>query len=168
MKKRTSDKSRYKQKRGEGRLGKYIPWILVHEISSRGLSSRILGKKTKRIHHLLSTLEKRVFLLLDKDDSVLDIREQYPLPLNETIQIAFEKNIRHGSDDGEPMTMTTDFLVDLSNRLVAINVKPSQKYSRRTIEKFEIEKTYWEGRGIEWIPLTEKEIDQMEKGFRIF
>lgn len=163
MKSRTSDQTRFNQKRGQGKLANYIPWILVHEISSTGLSSRIKGKKTKRIHHLLSTLEKRVFLLLDRDENVLDIREQYPLPLEETKQIAFERGIRHGKYKGESMTMTTDFVVELPDRLVAITVKPSKKLSKRVAEKFEVERVYWERKGIEWLIHTEMEILEMEE-----
>lgn len=161
MKSRTSDSTRIKQKRGQGRLDKYKPWILVHEISSLGVSWRILGSKTGRIHHLLSNLEKNIFLYLDALPQVLDIREQFPLPLQRTLAIASFQNIRHGQHRGEPTTMTTDLLVDLANKQIAISVKPFSKISRRALEKFQIEKTYWASQGVQAILCTEREISQL-------
>ncbi len=47
----------------------------------------------------------------------MDIREQFPLlPIEETIIIAEELGIKHPTDPntGEPVVMTTDFLVTVS------------------------------------------------------
>jgi len=161
MKSRTSDKTRIAQKRGQGNLGAYKPWIFIHEISSLGVSWRILGSKTGRIHHLLSTLEKKVFLYFDVHPQVLDIREQYPLPLKETMMIAVAHNIRHGHDNGEPKVMTTDFLIDMPDKQIAVFVKPLSKISRRVLEKFQIEKNYWASHNVQLILCTEREIDQL-------
>jgi len=162
MKSRKTDKSRVEEGRGLGRLDKYIPWILIHEISSKGISWRILGSKTRRIHHLLSTLEKRVFLYLDAHPNVIDIREQYPIPLKDTLTIASKLNIRHGHFMNVPMIMTTDFLVDLPDRQIAIFVKPINKINRRVLEKFQIEKNYWASRNVQLIFCTKHEIDQLK------
>src|SRR5690349_12929819 len=120
MKSRTLDSTRYQQKRGQGTLSNYIPWFLIHEISSRGVSWRVMSLKTGRIHHLLSTLEKHVLLYLDSIKSVTDIREQYPLNLNVTKSIAAERGIKHPGKWKEFYTMTTDFLVDLGDKQIAI------------------------------------------------
>ncbi len=162
MKSRKTDKSRTAEKRGQGRLDKYTPWILIHEISSRGISWRILGAKTRRIHHLLSTLEKKMFLFLDYHPDVLDIREQYPLPLKETLAIADALNILHGQIDNEPMVMTTDFLVDLPDKQIAIFVKPFSRITRRVMEKFQVERSYWASKNVQVIFCTENEINQLK------
>jgi hypothetical protein len=51
-------------------------------------------------------------------------------------------------------------LVDLSPRQqLAIAVKSSEELSKaRVIEKLQIEKIYWEARGVEWRIFTEKEV----------
>ena len=59
--------------------------------------------------------------------------------------------------------MTTDFLITITNSggttHVARTIKPSKELeNERTIEKFEIERSYWEERGIDWGIITEKEI----------
>ena len=51
--------------------------------------------------------------------------------------------------------MTTDFLITIKDQTgtthVARTVKPSKELeNERTIEKFEIERAYWESRGIDW------------------
>jgi TnsA endonuclease N terminal len=161
MKSRTKDETRVKQKRGMGFLASYVPWIFIHEISSLGVSWRIFGKKAGRVHHLLSTLEKNVFLFLDGHPDVLDIREQYPLNLNETLAIAESHKVRHGMFKGENTIMTTDFLVDLKDKQVAITVKPSSKITKRFCEKFQVEKSYWASRGVQVLLCTERELSNL-------
>ena len=65
-----------KEGRGQGSGSSYKPWIYIHDFPSRGVSARIMGRTTGRIHHLLSRNEEHYFYLLDADPSVLDIREQ--------------------------------------------------------------------------------------------
>jgi hypothetical protein len=62
--------------------------------------------------------------------------------------------------------MTTDFLITIKKEIgvgeVARTVKYSQDLSNpRVIEKFEIERIYWNSRGIDWGIVTEKEIDSI-------
>lgn len=161
MKSKTLDSTRYREKRCQGTLSDYIPWFLIHEVSSRGVSWRIHGIKTGRIHHLLSTLEKHVLLYFDSMTSATNIREQYALNLNVTKSIAAEKGIKHPGEGSEFYTMTTDFLVDFGNRQIAIAVKPLKHLNKRTIQKFEVERSYWEKLGIEWLLLTEDEISKL-------
>lgn len=162
MKSRTLDSTRYKQGRGQGTLFEYIPWFFVHEISSSGTSWRIKGVKSHgRIHHLLSTLEKNTFLFLDRHPSVTDIREQYPLNLKATMLLAAEKGIKHPFEDDEFKTLTTDFLVDLSYGQLAISVKPERALNHRVIEKFDLEYTYWKQLGVDWILLTNQEVNEI-------
>ncbi len=157
---------RLKEGRGSGRGKDYKPWLLVQDVPSHGLASRVLGATTGREHHLFSNLEYDCLLVLDWEESIVDIREQYPLlPLEETMAMAEELGVRHptypGSED--PVVCTTDFLVTIQRRSVvvdeAIAVKPSQKLaSMRVLEKLELERRYWEKRNISWHIVTEREI----------
>jgi hypothetical protein len=97
---------------------------------------------------------------------VTDIREQYPLlPLDETLDIARSCGFTHPTAPrtNQPIVMTTDFLVTVDQSLgvteVARTVKPSLKLQeKRILEKFEIERRYWENRNISWGIVTEHEI----------
>ncbi len=159
-------KRRLEEGRGTGRGVDYKPWLRVQDVPSQGLASRVPGVTTGREHHLLSNLEYDCFLVLDWEESIDDIREQYPLlPLEETLALAEEIGIRHpacpGSDD--PVVCTTDFLITIrrKNGVVdeAIAVKPSEKLaSMRALEKLELERRYWENRRIAWHIVTEREI----------
>lgn len=151
------DETRIKQKRGKGRLARYIPWFKVHEVPSRGVSWRIKGTKTNRIHHLLSTLEKVVMLHFDSLPTVIDIREQFPLPLRETLRIADMHGTKHGNDKGVNKVMTTDMLIDFQNEQLAISIKP-KSMSKRATMKLLIEQEYWKQIGVEYWLLTEHEI----------
>ncbi|MGE7694967.1 TnsA endonuclease N-terminal domain-containing protein [Lysinibacillus sp. NPDC094177] len=159
-------RSRYiKEGRGQGELSNYIPWIKIQDISSRGNVSRLMGWTTMRQHEFLSNLERDYFSILDWEDSVVDIREQFPLNLETTLRIAEEKGIKHSTDNitGIPFDMTTDFFITVikntEKKYIARTVKPSKQLEdERIIEKFEIEREYWESRGIDWGIVTEKEI----------
>ena len=150
-----------KEGRGQGVLSNYKPWIYIHDFPSNGISARIPGRKTGRIHHLLSRNEEYYFYILDADPDVLDIREQFPLRLSETMEIARKLNIRHPWKGNFPFVMTTDFLVTRNDGLHARTVKCSDELDNpRIIEKFAIEHTYWSSRDVDWKIVTEKQISR--------
>jgi hypothetical protein len=138
------------------------PGIQVHHISSYGVSGRICGWKSGRTHHLLSKLERQWFYILEWSPIVADIREQFPLELEETQNIATSLKIRHPRrpKDEADMVMTTDFLVtNLDGSSWALSVKPSAELSRsRTAEKLEIERLYWSQRNIKYQIGSEREL----------
>ncbi|TWT08193.1 heteromeric transposase endonuclease subunit TnsA [Planococcus sp. CPCC 101016] len=156
-----------KQGRGTGVLSEYIPWITTQDFNSFGLTTRTMGWKTKRIHHFFSNNELNYFYSLEWCDRVIDIREQFPLNREDTWSLAAEKGIKHPTNnvDGMPYTMTTDFLITVEfpegKKEYARTVKPSDELKKmRVMEKFEIERSYWTQRNIDWGIVTEKEISQ--------
>ena len=75
--------------RGQGEGAEYIPWLQIGDFSSQGRSHRIQDHENGRIHHLFSDLEADYYHILAWADTVVDIREQYPLlPVAETERIA--------------------------------------------------------------------------------
>lgn len=145
---RVKDETKLKQKRCQGDGPDYIPWIMVNEQSSTGSSYIARNYKTGRDVHLLSNAEAKVYFILLWSDEVTDIREQYVLDLEECKEIAdslgYTKPKFH---------MSTDFLVDVIDPMydnIAISVKgnPSQIHDKRVKEKLEIERIYWERRGV--------------------
>ncbi|MGH0510461.1 TnsA endonuclease N-terminal domain-containing protein [Bacillus paranthracis] len=154
-----------KEGRGQGTGEDYKPWINIQDFPSNGLATRGKGWKTNRIHQFLSKLERDYFYVLEWNNIVVDIREQFPLTREDTWHIADEKGIKHPTDPKSqiPIVMTTDFLITIKGstgkKHVARTVKPSKELeNERIIEKFEIERSYWESRGIDWGIITEKEI----------
>ena len=150
-----------KEGRGQGTGADYRPWICIHDFPSRGVSARVPGRTTGRIHHLLSRNEEYYFYILDADPDVLDIREQFPLRLTETMEISRRLNIRHPWKGSFPFVVTTDFLVTRTDGLHARTVKCSDELEKpRVIEKFTIEHAYWKAHGIDWKIVTEKQISR--------
>lgn len=155
-----------KEGRGMGRGAEYKPWLLIQNVSSLGRSTRLKGIKTNRQHEFLSDLEKNYFYLTEYSDFVVDIREQFPLlPLEETIIIAEELGIKHPSDPKtkEPVVMTTDFLLTIDKGEGPVELARTIKMKdellkKRVLEKFEIERVYWERQNIDWGIVTELEI----------
>lgn len=155
-----------KEGRGSGMGVDYKPWLNIQDVSSLGRSTRLKGIKTGRQHEFLSDLERNYFYLTEFSDSVVDIREQYPLlPLEETLVIADELGIKHPADSktNEPIVMTTDFLLTVNkgegNVELARTIKMKDELLKeRILEKFEIERVYWEKRGVDWGIVTELEI----------
>jgi len=154
-----------KEGRGQGTGENYKPWITIQDFPSKGLSTRTNGWKTNRIHQFLSKMESDYFYSLEWDQSIVDVQEQFPLTREDTLHIATSKGIKHPTDPKSqiPIVMTTDFLITISTSTgtthVARTIKPSKDLENgRTIEKFEIERCYWEDRGIDWGIVTEKEL----------
>ena len=157
---------RIKEGRGAGRGGDYKPWLLVQDVPSQGLASRVKGVKTGRVHHLLSQLEHRCFLILDWSEQVTDIREQYPLlPLEETVALAESLGIKHPQDPKtqNPIVLTSDFVITVKQGDAlaeqVLSVKPSNDLSNsRVLEKLELERQYWEKRKVPWNIVTEQDL----------
>lgn len=163
--KTSTSANKLKKGRGQGHGQSYTPFLYTREVPSLGKASRIKGWKTGRVHHFLSTLESDYFYALEWSSVITDIREQFPLPLDATNKITERLSIRHPFDPkkNEPCVVTTDFLIDVGadghNKQMARTVKYSSELNDpRTIEKFEIERTYWCEQGVDWGIVTELEI----------
>ena len=162
---------RLKEGRGQGVGSSYKPFIYTYEVSSLGRSHRLFGRKCARMHHLLSDLELAVFLILDWSPSVIDIREQFPLRVDDTVRIAEELGIRHASFKGVNQILSSDFLVDTndsSRPTMAFQVKYSCDLEKpETIERLMLEKKYWDEKEIPWSLITEKEISKVAFAHRL-
>ncbi len=152
--------------RGKGTGASYLPWLRVQDVPSKGLSTRIEGWKTARIHHFLSMLELIYYYVLEWSSIVTDICEQYPLlPLEETISIAQHCGIPHPvhPKSKKPVVFTTDFLLTVTLDGKTVTHARTIKYAAaldapKTLKKLEIERRYWEARGIDWGIVTEHDI----------
>ncbi len=156
--------------RGTGSQGDYLPWLNTHDLPSLGRPTRIPGRKSGRLHQLLSDLETAAFAFLDWKDAVVQVREQFPLGRDETREIASLMGVRHPRD---PFTqveivMTTDLVADVrvgeEVRLIAWAVKPASELEKPgVIDKLEIERRYWARRRVEWRLATEAELPRQRK-----
>jgi TnsA endonuclease-like protein len=162
------NKRREIEGRGSGRGTNYKPWLVIQDVPSIGLATRDKGWKTQRIHHFMSQLEWMYFYILEWSSTVIDIREQFPLDLEETMAIAKGLGVRHPMDrkTREYQVMTTDFLITIRKPIGSEDLARTLKYvkdlsSVRVMEKFEIERIYWSCRNIKWGIVTEIDIDQI-------
>lgn len=142
--------------------------LKVTTFSSKGRATRIYGYKTKRIHHLQSDNQLRVFLLLEWNDLVKNIEENVELKdLEIVIDNVEDLRLDKFSDKetGQLYQLHTNFLVttkrDNVEEQVAISVKALSEIERRTvIEKMEIERRFWKNKSIPFYVVTEKEINK--------
>lgn len=151
-----------KECRGNGLGVHYHPWITVRDVPSDGRSHHVFGHKSQRTHHLLSDLELAVFLTLEWNSQTTDIREQFPLKREDTLDIALDNGIKHPSESGVKLYMSSDFIVD-SLDLQLPRYVIQAKYTNflmdpRVIEKLEIERRYWLLKKVPWFLVTEKDV----------
>ncbi|MFT8347330.1 TnsA endonuclease C-terminal domain-containing protein [Clostridium saccharoperbutylacetonicum] len=158
-----------KEGRGKGEGKEYKPWLTIQDMPSLGRVSRILGWKSGRIHHLFTDVETRYFYLLEWEDSnyVVDIREQFPLlDIEEVIADKDDINLNKYStvDNEAPYVLATTFLITLRNSdgkifNIARSVKSSYELEKKSIiERYEIERRYYESKNIDFGIVTEKDI----------
>lgn len=153
---------------GQGEGANYQPMIHVQDFPSKGWRHREFGLKTGRQHDYFSDPELKHHYIFDWSKPVLDIREQFPLlPIELTLDIAKMCDIPHPYDTAtkEPIVMTTDFLLTISQPIGsvehAITVKLAKDIEdKRTRAKFEIERRFYRAKGIRWGISTEKEINE--------
>ncbi|MFB7140789.1 TnsA endonuclease N-terminal domain-containing protein [Gottfriedia sp. NPDC056225] len=156
-----------KEGRGQGEGKEYSPWIDTNDVPSVGRVHRVLGYKTGRTHAFFSDLEEKYFYLCEWSKNIKDIREQFPLNLEDTIRICEELNIDHPFDPKTDVYIpfTTDFLLTVvengKERFLGRTIKPVMDLNNlRTIEKFEVERIYYSEKGIDWGIVTEKELPE--------
>lgn len=147
---RINHASRTKRGLGKGTGRTYRPYVGVRDVFSKGKSAIIPGWTTGRQHELLSSLELAYFLFLDWLDAVIDIREQFPLPLKLSLRAAKTLGVKHPFDNraGEYKRLTTDLVYTLSRNGCRYQVPRAMKYQsdisdRRTWEKLELERLTW-------------------------
>ena len=158
-----------KEGRGKGRGKDYKPWITIQDFPSVGRASRSLGWKSGRIHHLMSDWESRLFYLLEWSKKVQDIREQYPLlDLDLAMEIAKEMGIEYpvNRKSNTPYVLTTDFMLTVKRGKKSVQIGRTFKTTKdfckkRTIEKLELERRYWQKQNIDWAIVTEQEISKI-------
>jgi hypothetical protein len=165
-----------KEGRGKGRNEAYKPWVTVQDLSSRGESTRMQGWHSgNRLMHFLSKLERDFCYTVQWDEAVVDIREQFPLDLATTQQIADQMGLKHPTSPktGLPFPMSTDLLITkhLEDKefSLARNVKPFKdielkgslhpKRVKRNWEKFLIEQEYWKRFGVVLKWVTEEDFN---------
>lgn len=143
----------------------YKPFMYIRDVPSIGTSSTVMSRTTGRVHHYLSRQEFKVHLLAEYSESVIDIREQFPLlPWDETQLIANKLGIKYPKYPGTttPLVLTTDLVLTMKRpdgeELIAISVKLSKDLKPRSLEKLLIERLYWNQRGIRWVLATEQNI----------
>ncbi len=154
---------------GMGKGDLYKPWITVSNSTSKGLSTRTPGWKTNRVHHFLSKKEMLLFYIFEWSPFIRDIREQFPLlKLDLAQKIADEMGINYYrcSQTGTPYVLTTDFMLSVEQEGKIVEVARTFKMSKelekkRVIEKFELERRYYQVQGIDWSILTEHEVPEL-------
>ena len=100
-----------KEGRGQGRFSDYLPWLFIKNVPSCAVRSRIYSRKFGRILHLMSNAEVLTLFRLDWDDSVVEVREQFPLHPELTNYISHQLKVRPAGYSRGGIVMTTDFLV---------------------------------------------------------
>lgn len=159
-----------KNKYGIGQGFDYKPWLRIQDVKSKGTRSLIYGRKSQRDHHMMSSIESEHFYLAEFSNSVVDIREQFPLfPLNYTQKIAKTLGVEHPKhpQSKEPIIMTTDQLLTIDSPqgtiYHAISVKPEDDSSDlRVLEKIDIERVCWELLGVKFSYFTGNELTRVQ------
>jgi hypothetical protein len=159
---------RIKEGRGQGEEFNYKPWLTVLDVTSKGCSHIIAGWKTDgRDHHLLSDGEKHCFLAYEWAKCILDIREQFPLPLEKTLAIAEAAGIKHPvhPKTKHPVVMTTDFMLTVQTPEGTVCHARTFKFPEelnvrdvRVGQLFEIERLYWQLMNINWKIVTQSQL----------
>lgn len=176
--------------RGIGIYQDYIPWHRVSrsDPASQGRSHLVMWHGRQR--ELLSDEEWVALLFSTMLPNVADIREQFPLALESNhheleayypgafiqyfpgtqamaTQLGYKHPMTYGNGQRAPWVMTTDLLLTLKNPrgrldLLAVACKPASELThKRTKQLLEIEKAYWQARGVPWLLITPDLYDKL-------
>ncbi|QAS59597.1 TnsA endonuclease N-terminal domain-containing protein [Clostridium septicum] len=111
-----------------------------------------------------------MFYIWEWDKQVVDIREHYPLlDLEEILELDdINLDLFRDKETREVYVITTTFLLTVKESDGTINyyarsVKSKEELCKRTtMEKLEIERRYWEAKGIHWAIVTEDNVPELK------
>ncbi len=142
----------------------YEPFWRTDDVPSYGVKSKVPHfTDPKRLVHVLSQNELWMYLHLAQNPLVIEVYEQYAIPLEYSLPIAEQIGIKHPVYVGTtvPIVQTIDFIVDMidvDTREViqkAFPVKqPDDAAKLRTEEKLAIQQVYSEFNDIEYELIT--------------
>ncbi|MBQ8706845.1 MAG: TnsA endonuclease N-terminal domain-containing protein [Succinivibrionaceae bacterium] len=145
---------------GQGDLENYEPWPVATTLSQMDKMHDVQGRTTGRLHSFLLSLQKTFCLILDFDPDVKDIKEYWPLPLDETAAIAQEINVSHPTDNGYPTVLLADFYYLKNGSWHAMLVKRLKQLESEGMEdSIAIMQEYFRRHGQDLGILTEKELN---------
>ncbi len=153
-----SASTKIKEGRGTGNGKDYKPFIKTREFNSAGTCSNFVDWKTGRQMQFLSQTELYIYMQLRWQDDVDDIKEQYPLDINELNELIAVTNSRLIGADKQPMIiqqydkqhwLTSDLVVYRQGKISeVVSVKYDKNaLSPKEIETIWIEKQYWANHG---------------------
>lgn len=139
-------------------MNDYKTAIKVNDFSSKGTATRMYSKKTGRIHHLLTVLEKNLFVLLDFDENIIDIKEHYELEDVRDVVDEADINWSYYKD----YKISISFLITMKDgRKKAISCKNSSELYKRNVQLFlEIQRRYYTKKEIDWCIITNKDLPE--------
>ncbi|MCR5448822.1 MAG: TnsA endonuclease N-terminal domain-containing protein [Solobacterium sp.] len=163
-----TDEKKYAEKRGTGEGANYKPWIQTGEFGSLGTTATPIDWITGRQVHLESQPEHLAWYILRFNPYVIDVREQVPLQLDITLELADQLHIQHPLDSKthKPVTISTDLLVTTnSGDLMAYSVKaslpgPKEDGAKRLYEKLRLEHEYWKRQHIKFFIINGETINR--------
>lgn len=175
--------------RGKGTEQDYVPWHRVSRSDPASQGRSHLQSWTNRQRELLSDQEWAALFFAIMLINLLDLREQFPLSLERaphelsdylagssatafpgTLEISKRLGIKHprvnGDGKSENWVMSTDLLLTLTApdgklELLAVSIKLAKELQKkRTTELLEIERLYWQERGVKWLLITPDMFDE--------
>ena len=161
-------KRKFKEGAGQGSGPGYDPFLTIRDVPSLGVGVRKYWELMGRVCHFLSLLEAAAFIYFSSLSKVLDIREQYPMSLEDTLRLAGELGIKHpGMFRGKmnPHILTTDLVLTMDDpefwrtRILPVYVKyVKDLQTQRENDKVKIFRAYWDERGSELLVFTEQTV----------
>lgn len=151
----------------------YRPFLTVKSVNKVGRRHCAFCCEQNREIHLLSDGEFRAYLILKSLPGTIAVMEQYALDIDETVEIANELGVVHPRKymTNTAIIMTTDFVVECMVNSEVKRIAYTFKYSNqiyentttrtplakswRTWQKFDIERHYWQNKGVAYRIITE-------------
>jgi hypothetical protein len=140
----------------------YVQLFYGYQFSSLGFRTSVRSWKNEGLIDVMSETEYMGVLYFDMKPSVVRIAAQVGLNPLETFRAAHKVGEEHPKVDGEPIIMSTDFVIDECEPGVrsrrAIAVKREADLTERVLEKVAIERESWRMRNTKFTVLLDSQL----------
>lgn len=142
----------------------YRPAIQTRDFSSRGRKHRRKSNKCDGLSHLVSDVERAVFVFAELDPRIIEIRDQVAhTPLDHSIALACDLGIKHPRAQGKLFPVTTDFLFTFEDgRRLAVEAKDraESEMSLRDQDISLLKRCWWQAKDIEYLHVSAQSLNR--------
>lgn len=159
-------RARIRRGLGVGAGPDYKSWRNIDNTGTTGTAVVVHGIRVDRRYEILDERARTYFFLLEREESIVDIREKWPiLDIDRTLELAAKFEVRHPLRDIAPEPLCIDFLLKEALRSgfayrATILINSIKKIDDRRQRLLRVQQQWCQEHAIDWTLVDTSSLDK--------